>query len=46
VVYATWNITGITFREEPDEILRTKNIKMAVITETKKKLKERQKTKS
>jgi hypothetical protein len=40
VVYATWNMEGITYKEEElHEILQTNNIKKAVIRETKNKLK-------
>jgi hypothetical protein len=39
MTYAAWNVRGITYKEELDDILQWNNIKIAVITETKKKLK-------
>jgi hypothetical protein len=41
VKYETWNIRGISHKEDRlDKILHEKDIKLAVITETKTELKE------
>jgi exonuclease III len=38
--FATWNVQGISFKEDQlDDILAKKGIKIAAISETKKKLK-------
>jgi hypothetical protein len=46
-VYATWNVRGISYKEEElDYELQRNNVKIAVITENKKKLQETKDTKN